>query len=107
MNGWMAGLTLASMLGAAQLELDCARPSAARNLIGRVMLSEIEWAEDVNREALWQAFGRCSAGPRAEACRDEERKRFGADFERHKAAIEAKYQEMLEEFEARCRSSIT
>src|SRR6266511_2960621 len=67
MKRWALGLALAGILEAAQLDLDCARPAAARDLIGRVMLSEIEWAEDVNREALWEAFGRCADRPRAES----------------------------------------
>ncbi len=107
MRAWMLGLTLTGMLQGAQLELDCARPAAARNLIGRVMLSEIEWAEDVNRAAMWEAFGRCTARARADACREEQRQRFGADFARQKAAIEAQYRQMLNDFEARCQASIT
>lgn len=107
MKGWRLGLALAGMLHALQLELDCARPTAARNLLGQAKLSEIEWAEDVNRAALWEAFGRCPAGPGAEACRDQQRQRFSAQLDRQKAAIEAQYQKMLNDFEERCRASIT
>ena len=99
-------LALAAMLGGAQLDLDCAQPVAAREFIGRVRLSEIEWAEDVNREAMWEAFGRCAARPEADACRDAERDRFAAEWARQKAAIEAKYQQMLKDFETRCQASI-
>ena len=80
---------LAGFLQAAQLELDCERPAASRDLIGRLMLSDIEWAEDVNRAAMWEAFGRCTAEARAEVCREKERRRFTADLDRQKAAIEA------------------
>ena len=76
-------------------------------LIGRARLSEIEWAEDVNREAMWQAFGRCSGQPGAEACRERERQRFSDDLDAVVAAIDAKYRRISEEFEARCRTSIT
>lgn len=99
-------LVLAGLLHGVQLDLDCARPAAARELIGRARLSEIEWAEDVNRAAMWDAFGRCPAGPRAEACRDEQHARFGAEMDGQKAAIEVKYRLMLKEFEDRCRASI-
>ena len=90
----------------APLDLDCAHPAAAKELIGRVRLSEIEWAEDVEREALWQAFGRCAARPGPDACREAERERFAADWARQKAAIEAKYQQMEKDFEERCQASI-
>lgn len=103
---WGLALGLAGMLLGLPLDLDCARPAAARELIGRARLSEIEWAEDVNRAAMWEAFGHCPAGPRSEACRDEERARFGAEMDGQKAAIEAKYRLMLKEFENRCRASI-
>lgn len=108
MVGWVVGFALLSFFDTAQLDLDCAKPSASRNLIGQTKLSEIEWAEDVSRAAMWEAFGRCAAaGLRAQECRDEERKRFEADLDRQKAAIEAQYQRMIEEFEQRCQASIT
>ena len=88
------------------MDLDCAHPIVARDLIGRVRLSEIEWAEDVQREALWQAFGRCAVRPTPDTCRETERERFDADWARQKAAIEAKYQQMLKDFEERCLASI-
>jgi hypothetical protein len=108
MVGWVLGFALLSYLDAVQLELDCAKPAAARTLIGQTKLSDIEWAEDVSRAAMWEAFGRCAAaGPKAQDCRDEERTRFEADLDRQKAAIEAQYQRMIEEFEQRCQASIT
>ena len=108
MVGWVLGFALLGFLEGAQLDLDCAKPGAARNLIGQTKLSEIEWAEDVSRAAMWEAFGRCAAaGPRAQDCRDEERKRFEADLDRQRVAIEAQYQRMLEEFAQRCQASIT
>jgi hypothetical protein len=107
MRAGLAALALLGALGAAQLDLDCSRPAASRSLIGRAMLSEIETAEDVNREVLWEAFGRCPAGPQADTCRDEQRRRFGADLARQKAAIESKYQQMLKDFEGRCYNPVT
>ena len=107
----MLALALLLLLGHFALDeappdLDCARPAAARDLIGRVRLSEIEWAEDVQREALWQAFGRCSTRPGADACREVERKRFDAQWTKQKAAIEAKYDQILRDFTQRCQASI-
>ncbi len=99
-------LVLVGALAGTQLDLDCSHPAAARELIGRIKLSEIEWAEDVNRVALWEAFGRCAALPGADACREGERQRFAADWARQKAAIEAKYDQMLKDFDARCQASI-
>jgi len=93
-------------LGDVPLDLDCAHPAAAKELIGRVRLSEIEWAEDVQREALWQAFGRWAEQPGADACRKSAEERFAADWARQKAAIEAKYQQMEKDFEERCQASI-
>ena len=101
------GLALAGVFMLAQLELDCARPVAARNLVGRVMLSELEGAEDIHRAAMWDAFGRCPPGPGREPCAGAARERFDAEWKRQKAAIEAKYQKILERFEERCRSSLT
>jgi hypothetical protein len=107
MAGWGPGLALVFALIAAQLPLDCARPEAARDLVGRLMLSEIEGAEDNHRPAMWDAFGRCPAGPAREPCVAEAKRRFEADWARQKAAIEARYRKLLEEFEERCRASLT
>src|SRR6266849_6074204 len=82
----VVGLVLAGLLQASQFELDCGKPEAARSLIGRARLSEIEWAADVNREAMWQAFGGCTERADAEACRDMERQRFAADVRALRAA---------------------
>ena len=95
------------LAGATPLDLDCGQRDAAVTLIGRARLSEIEWAEDVNREAMWQAFGGCSGQPGAEACRERERLRFTADLDAALAAIDDKYRRIFEDFEARCRASIT
>jgi hypothetical protein len=105
-KAWTLGLALLSVLEGADLDLDCRRPGASRTLIGQAMLSEIEWAEDVSREAMWQAFGRCASESLPETCRAGERRRFEADLAREKAAIEAKYQRILEDFDARCQASI-
>ena len=107
MQAWWLGLALGWMLGGTQLDLDCAEPARARALIGRLQLSEIEGAEDINRAAMWNAFGRCPTGPRQAACREAEQRRFEGDWQKQKAAIEAKYRTMLEQFEERCRASIT
>ena len=85
-------------------ELDCASPAAGRSLVGRMMLSEIEGAEDINRAALWEAFGHCPAGSEHGACMAREQRRFEAEWEREKAAIQAKYRRILDEYEARCRT---
>jgi hypothetical protein len=106
MSLWILGVALFGLVEA-QLNLDCARPTAARRLIGQARLSEIEWVEDVNRAAMWDAFGRCATLPEPETCRNQERRRFEADLDRQRAVIEAKYRKMLEEFEQRCQASIT
>ncbi len=93
-------------LTSAQIDLDCARPDAALRLVGRTMLSEIEGAEDINRAAMWDAFGRCPAGPSREACVSQEKRAFEANWEQQKAAIEAKYRRILDDFTARCRASL-
>ena len=103
--GWVAGIVLGWAVSSAQLEMDCARPHQARNVVGRLMLSEIEGAEDINRAAMWEAFGHCPGGPGAAACREEEQRRFEAQWERQKRAIEDKYRKMLSEFEERCQAS--
>jgi hypothetical protein len=107
MWGWALVLATTGVLAGVQLDLDCARPEAARSLIGRAMLSEIEGAEDIHRAAMWDAFGRCPAGAEHAPCMAEERRRFEADWERQKNAIEAKYRKLLEDFAERCRASLT
>ncbi len=103
--GWVVGVILGWAVIWAQLEMDCARPQQARNVVGRLMLSEIEGAEDSNRAAMWEAFGRCPGGPGATACRQKEQQRFEAQWERQKKAMEDKYRKMLSEFEERCQAS--
>ena len=102
---WVVGVILGWSISWAQLEMDCARPQQARNVVGRLMLSEIEGAEDSNRAAMWEAFGRCPGGPGATACRQKEQQRFEAQWERQKKAMEDKYRKMLSEFEERCQAS--
>jgi hypothetical protein len=101
-----ATAVIVSLLASSQLELDCAQPAAARSLVGRIMLSEIEGAEDVSRAAMWEAFGRCPGGPDREACVALEKRRFEAEWEATKAAIEARYRKILDEFSARCQGSL-
>jgi len=102
---WVVWAALAWSIGWTQLEMDCARPQQARSVVGRLMLSEIEGAEDTNRAAMWEAFGRCPGGSGAAACRRREQQRFEAHWERQKRAIEDKYRKMLSEFEERCQAS--
>jgi hypothetical protein len=106
----MRGLTLAlALFGAVQgvqPDLDCGRPAAGQELLGRLRLSEIEGKEDVSRTAMWEAFGRCADLPSAADCRDTARREFEAAWEREKAAIEAKYERLLRDFLMQCRASI-
>lgn len=104
--GHLAILLLAGSLSAAQIDLDCGAPAAARALVGRLALSEIEGAEDINRAAMWDAFGRCPPGPARQACAESQRRHFEAEWQRQKARIEAKYRKILDDFEARCRASL-
>ncbi len=105
--GWVVGILLAWAVSSVQLEMDCSRPQQARNVVGRLMLSEIEGAEDAHRAAMWEAFGRCPGGSDRGACRQKEQQRFEAQWERQKKAIEDKYRKMLAEFEERCRAAVT
>ena len=107
MPGPLTGFVLASVLITAQADLDCARPVQSHNYIAKLRLADIEWAEDVHREALWKAFGRCPAGPGQAACRAEQQRRFDAEWQQTKAAIDAKYRKMGEDFEFRCRASVS
>ena len=95
MTRWAAGAALFLTLGGAQIDLDCARSGQARNEIGRLMLAEIEGAEDIHRAAMWEAFGGCPAGAAGEPCREATRQRFGAAWDQQRQQIEAKYRRML------------
>ncbi|HWP74164.1 MAG TPA: hypothetical protein VNU03_06605 [Methylomirabilota bacterium] len=88
-------------------EQDCERPAEARAFIARLRLAEIEGAEDIHREAMWQAFGRCPSGAAGGACRAEEQRRFDARWEVERREIEAKYRDVLGAFEQRCRAVIS
>ncbi|HET8578678.1 MAG TPA: hypothetical protein VFO18_16400 [Methylomirabilota bacterium] len=103
----LLGYVLAGMLASAEADLDCARPGQSRNYIAKLRLADIEWAEDVHREALWMAFGRCPAGSGQTACRAEQQRRFDAEWQQTKAEIDVKYRKMQEDFELRCRASIS
>src|SRR5438477_3476828 len=74
------GLALVGAIEGVQPDLDCGRPAAGQEMIGRLRLAEMEWKEDVNRVAMWEAFGRCSTRPGAAACREGEREQFDADW---------------------------
>lgn len=107
MRGWLGGAILLWAAVHAQLDVDCARPRQARSLVGRLMLAEIEGAEDIHRAAMWDAFGRCATGSAGERCRAGARRRFEKLWDHQKGQIEAKYRKMLSDFEERCRASIT
>ena len=89
------------------MDLDCAHKSRARAQLDRILLAEIEAAEDTAQAALGEALGGCLAGAAPERCRQETRERFSAAWTRQKAQIEDKYRRMLEEFEVGCRASLT
>ncbi|PYM37875.1 MAG: hypothetical protein DME17_06430 [Candidatus Rokuibacteriota bacterium] len=93
---------LAALGGVGQLDLDCGHARDTRREVGRTRLSEIEQAEDVARVAREQALARCPGGARGAGCRTATRERFEAAWTRQKAAIEARYQALLRDFEARC-----
>jgi len=101
------GLVLFGAIEGVQPNLDCGRQAAGQEMLGRLKLSEIEGKEDVSRAAMWEAFGRCADLPSAADCRDNARREFEAAWDREKAAIEAKYDRLLQDFLVRCRASIT
>jgi hypothetical protein len=103
----LVGAFWAAAPGQAQLEPDCARPAQGRELIARLRLAEIEGAEDIHREAMWEAFGRCPEGVAGTPCRTTERQRFEAEWEGMRARIDAKYRGVLSDFEQRCRAIIS
>jgi hypothetical protein len=107
MAGPLIALALTGILAMAQADLDCGRPVQSRNYIAKLRLAEFEWAEDVHREALWNAFGRCPAGAGQAACRAEQQRRFDAEWQKIKAGIEAKYRKMEEDFDLRCQASLS
>jgi hypothetical protein len=107
LSGWLLGAILSgTLLGGAETDLDCARPDQARIWLSRLMLSEIEGAEDIHRAAMWDAFGRCAPGANGGPCRESQRRRFEAQWDGQKKEIEDKYRKMLSDFEDRCRAAI-
>jgi hypothetical protein len=88
-------------------ELDCEHPAEARAFIGQLQMAEIEGAEDIHREAMWNAFGRCPAGDGGGPCRREEQRRFEAQWEVKRREIDAKYRGVLGAFEQLCRAIIS
>lgn len=106
MTRWFRGVFVLALL-AWDLELDCSQPGQGRSVLGRLMLAEIEGAEDIHRAVMLEAFGRCAAGRAGEPCREGERRRFDAQWDQQKGQIEAKYRRMLSDFEERCRSSVS
>jgi hypothetical protein len=106
LSGWLLGAILSGTLLGAETDLDCARPDQAKIWLARLMLSEIEGAEDIHRAAMWDAFGRCAPGANGGPCRESQRRRFEAQWDRQKKEIEDKYRKMLSDFEDRCRAAI-
>jgi hypothetical protein len=106
LSGWLLWAILAATLPGTDTDLDCARPDQARIWLSRLMLSEIEGAEDIHRAAMWEAFGRCAPSANGGLCRESERQRFEAQWERQKKEIEDKYRKMLSNFEERCGAAI-
>ena len=104
---WATGLLAPGTPAAGGPDLDCERPVESRAFIGRLRLAEIEGAEDIHREAMWAAFGRCPPEGAGAACRTEEQRRFDARWEVERRAIEAKYRAVLGAFEQRCRGAIS
>jgi len=107
MVGQLIAVVLTGIIALAQADLDCARPAQSRSYIAKLRLAEFEWAEDVHREALWNAFGRCPAGRGHADCRAVEQQRFDAEWQKIKAGIEAKYRKMEQDFTLRCQASIS
>jgi len=107
MGWWALPLVLVGFWGITQLDLDCAHKSRSRAQLYRILLAEIETAEDFAQAALGEALGGCLKGADPERCRTETRQRFGTAWTKQKAQIEEKYRRILEEFEVRCRASLT
>ena len=107
MGWWALSLFLAGFWGIAQWDLDCAPKSRSRTQLDRTLLAEIEAAEDTAQAELREALGGCVTGAEPERCRQETRQRFSAAWTRQKVQIEDKYRRILEEFEVRCRASLT
>ena len=107
MGWWAVAAILAGFWALAQLNLDCMHESRSKAELGRVRLAEIEAVEDIHQAALRDALGRCPSGAAREPCRSEVERRFDAAWQKQKAEIEEKYRRMLEEFQVRCRASLT
>jgi hypothetical protein len=106
MAGWLIWMALGVAGAAAQLELNCAAPERARALIEYARLSEIEQVEDIHRDALDKALARCPAGQGRQACRAEQRRQAGLEWERKLAEIKARYEKMHKDFEEGCRAAV-
>ena len=104
---WSTGPLASGAPAALGPELDCAHAAEARAFIARLHLAEIEGAEDIHREAMWEAFGRCPPGGAGGACRTEEQQRFDARWEAERREIDAKYRDVLGAFELQCRAVIS
>ena len=100
-------LGLAGRALAADPELECSRPDEAAAHIARLSLAELEYAEDVHREAHWNALGDCAARSDPDACRAVETRRFDRLWRERRAAIEARYRRLFDDYAARCWTPLT
>lgn len=98
--------SLALATASALPELSCDDPSTARSHIARLRLAELEYAEDVHREAHWNALGQCPGGSTGQACRAGVTGRYDAIWQARRAEIDATYHRQIEDFEARCRAGL-
>jgi hypothetical protein len=84
----------------------CDDSATARAHIARLRLAELEYAEDVHREAHWSALGQCPGGSAGQTCRAGVTGRYDALWQARRAEIDATYRRQLEDFEARCRAGV-
>jgi hypothetical protein len=99
-------VALAVVLAQAPLSPGCADRAAALHELGRARVSEIEQAEDVHWEALRQALARCRKAPDRSGCERARRREAETGFARTRAAIEATYERLAGELEARCHAPL-
>jgi hypothetical protein len=98
--------SLALAAASAPSEPSCDDLATARVHFTRLRLAELEYAEDVHREAHWNALGQCPGGRAGQACRAGVTGRYDAIWQARRAEIDATYRRELEDFEARCRAGI-
>jgi hypothetical protein len=104
---FLASVVLVGPVPVADPHADCSRPVEVWAQNARLWLAELEYAEDVHREAHWNALGQCAEGADPEACRAAATRRFDALWRERRAAIESRYRRALEDYTARCSTSIS